>query len=64
MSTIMDHVASNQAAASLTRRPQWRALEQHFETLGSRHLRELFAQDSRRGERLNAEAVGLYLDYS
>jgi len=64
MSTITDHVASNQAAASLTRRPQWRALQDHLDTLGSRHLRDLFAQDASRGERLNVEAVGLYLDYS
>ena len=49
---------------SLTERPQWRALTEHREQIGRRHLRELFAADPSRGERLVAEAAGLYLDYS
>ena len=49
---------------SLTRRPQWHALQEHAGQLGRRHLRELFAADLERGERLHAEAAGLYLDYS
>src|SRR3984957_2604555 len=48
----------------LRQRPAWKALEQHHHEIGGRHLRELFAQDPRRGERLGAGAVGLYLDYS
>jgi glucose-6-phosphate isomerase len=48
----------------LTERPQWRALQQHFGQMERLHLRELFAQDPSRGERLAAEAAGLYLDYS
>jgi len=44
--------------------PAWKALEQHHREIGERHLRELFAEDPGRGERLAAEAVGLYLDYS
>jgi glucose-6-phosphate isomerase len=48
----------------LRQRPAWKALEQHFSEIGQRHLRELFAEDPGRGERLSAEAVGLYLDYS
>ena len=48
----------------LTARPQWHALQQHFAQIGTRHLRELFAADPRRGTSLTAEAVGLYLDYS
>jgi len=48
----------------LRRRPAWKALEQHYPEIGQRHLRELFAEDPGRGERLAAEAVGLYLDYS
>jgi glucose-6-phosphate isomerase len=48
----------------LTQRPAWRALQAHYETVRDVHLRTLFAQDPRRGERLAAEAVGLYLDYS
>ena len=48
----------------LRQRPAWKALEQHHHEIGGRHLRELFAEDPGRGERLAAEAVGLYLDYS
>jgi glucose-6-phosphate isomerase len=50
--------------ATLTRLPQWQALQQHFGVIGQRHLRELFAADPKRGETLVAEAVGLYVDYS
>src|SRR5438034_4156040 len=49
---------------SLTERPQWRALAEHRAQIERRHLRELFAADPSRGERLVAEAAGLYLDYS
>ena len=48
----------------LRERPSWKALEQHHAEIGARHLRELFAEDPGRGERLTAEAAGLYLDYS
>jgi glucose-6-phosphate isomerase len=48
----------------LTARPQWRALQRHFAQIEKLHLRELFAEDLSRGERLAAEAAGLYLDYS
>jgi len=51
-------------ALSLTERPQWRALLLHYLQIEPRHLRELFADDRDRGERLAAEAAGLYLDYS
>jgi glucose-6-phosphate isomerase len=47
-----------------TRRPAWQALAAHCQTLRKRHLRELFADDPKRGERLTAGAAGLYLDYS
>jgi glucose-6-phosphate isomerase len=49
---------------SLKSRPAWRALEAHYAKLRDVHLRELFAADPRRGERLSLEAVGLSLDYS
>ncbi|WP_248962148.1 glucose-6-phosphate isomerase [Sphaerisporangium perillae] len=45
-------------------RASWKALEQHHAEIGGRHLRELFAEDPGRGERMCAEAAGLYLDYS
>ncbi len=48
----------------LRQRPAWKALEQHHSEIAGRHLRELFAEDPGRGERLAAEAAGLYLDYS
>jgi glucose-6-phosphate isomerase len=44
--------------------PEWRALEAHHAQLAPLHLRELFARDPGRGERLVAEAAGLRLDYS
>jgi glucose-6-phosphate isomerase len=49
---------------SLVERPGWRALEKHFQAIQHVHLRELFADDPTRGERLTAEAAGIYLDYS
>ena len=45
-------------------RPAWKALEKHYDELRGKHLRELFADDAGRGERLVAEGAGLYLDYS
>lgn len=51
-------------AQSLTERPAWKALEEHYRAIKNLHLRQLFAEDSKRGERLTAEAAGIYLDYS
>src|SRR5580692_6314410 len=48
----------------LTQRPAWKSLESHYQKVRDLHLRQLFADDPKRGERLTAEAVGLYLDYS
>ncbi len=47
-----------------TQRPAWKALEEHYQKMRDVHLRTLFAQDSNRGERFTAEAIGIYLDYS
>jgi glucose-6-phosphate isomerase len=52
------------ATTPLRERPSWKALEQHHAEIGGRHLRDLFAEDPDRGERLTARAAGLYLDYS
>ncbi|HEX3443391.1 MAG TPA: hypothetical protein VHS80_01645, partial [Chthoniobacterales bacterium] len=49
---------------SITARSGWKALKSHYEKIRELHLRELFADDPKRGERLSTEAVGLYLDYS
>jgi glucose-6-phosphate isomerase len=51
-------------ATPLRERKAWQALERHHAEIAGRHLRELFAEDPGRGERLWAEAAGLYLDYS
>jgi glucose-6-phosphate isomerase len=48
----------------LRQRPAWKALEQHYAEISGLHLRQLFDEDPGRGERLTAEAAGLYLDYS
>ena len=48
----------------LKRRAAWKKLQAHFKTIGSRHMRELFAEDPDRGEQLTLEAAGIYLDYS
>ena len=50
---------------SPTARPAaWKALASHYETASKLHLRQLFADDPKRGQRMTLEAVGLYLDYS
>jgi glucose-6-phosphate isomerase len=54
----------NTGIAPLTQRPAWRALKSHHKKIADIHLRTLFADDPKRGERLTAEAVGLFLDYS
>jgi glucose-6-phosphate isomerase len=48
----------------LTRRPAWKALRAHHKAVRDLHLRDLFAADPTRGERLSTEAVGVFLDYS
>jgi len=48
----------------LRQRGAWRALESHHTEIAGRQLRDLFAEDPGRGERLSAQAEGLYLDYS
>jgi glucose-6-phosphate isomerase len=52
------------AVTPVTERKAWQALRRHHAEMAGRHLRELFAADPGRGERLTAEAAGLYLDYS
>jgi glucose-6-phosphate isomerase len=48
----------------LRERKAWQALERHYAEISGAHLRDLFAADPGRGERLTAEAAGVYLDYS
>ena len=49
---------------TLRQLPAWEALERHHSEIAGVHLRELFARDAERGERMTAEGAGLYLDYS
>ena len=48
----------------LTQRKAWKALAAHYQTAGQWHLRDLFRDDPKRGERMTVEADGLFLDYS
>jgi glucose-6-phosphate isomerase len=52
------------AVTPLPDRKAWQALKRHHAEVAGQHLRELFAADPGRGERMCAEAAGLYLDYS
>jgi glucose-6-phosphate isomerase len=52
------------AGAALTSLPAWGALKAHYLKTGPFNLRQLFASDAGRGERMNAEAAGIHLDYS
>jgi len=49
---------------SLTSRPAWQALAAHHQKIGDLHLRKLFADDPGRGERMTAEDLGIFFDYS
>ncbi|MEO9041521.1 MAG: glucose-6-phosphate isomerase [Rhodoferax sp.] len=59
----MNGVAST-ADLRLDERPAWKALAAHHQQVRDLHLRQIFADDPQRGERLVAEGAGLYLDYS
>jgi len=48
----------------LTDTPAWEALQNHYDKVRNLHLRQLFADDFSRGERMAVEAVGLYFDFS
>ena len=54
----------NPTIKPLTERQAWKALAAHHQNVRELHLRKLFADDPTRGERMTAEAVGVYLDYS
>ena len=51
-------------AKSLSKSQAWKALRDHFKEIQRVHLRDLFANDSDRGERMTTEALGIFLDYS
>jgi glucose-6-phosphate isomerase len=64
MSSTALTARSGAQAQLLTERPAWKALAGHYQTVRGLHLRQLFADDPQRGERLTAEVAGIYLDYS
>src|SRR5580693_9047282 len=56
--------AKTKAITPLTKRKAWKALGIHYKKIAKIHLRKLFADDPKRGERLTLEAAGIFLDYS
>jgi glucose-6-phosphate isomerase len=65
MSAHMERITKMPAKLTpLKNRPAWKALAAHYKQARAWHLRDLFAKDPKRGERLTAGAVGLHLDYS
>jgi glucose-6-phosphate isomerase len=64
MTTLSGSSATPVTLEPLTKRSAWKALEAHYEKIRGIHLREIFADDPKRGERMTAEAVGIFLDYS
>ena len=55
---------SEKPLTPLQSQPAWKALQEHYGKVHNSHLRQLFADDPQRGERLKLEALGLYFDYS
>lgn len=64
MAATAKAILKSPAVKPLTKRKAWAALKAHHKTVQSLHLRKLFDDDPKRGERFTAEALGIYLDYS
>ncbi|HEY6388161.1 MAG TPA: glucose-6-phosphate isomerase [Candidatus Acidoferrum sp.] len=64
MATGSTPVTKRQGTEPLTQRKAWKALQAHHTRVKELHLRQLFGDDPQRGERMTAEAAGLFLDYS
>ena len=64
MATQAGSRAPAEALRPLTGRAAWKALQDHYQKIRKLHLRDLFARDPRRGERMTAEGAGIFLDYS
>src|SRR6267154_758875 len=64
MATAVVSGTKGRGIAPLPKRKAWKALQSHFKKVRQLHLRKLFADDPERSERMTAEAVGLFLDYS
>ncbi|MFZ0745703.1 MAG: glucose-6-phosphate isomerase [Terracidiphilus sp.] len=64
MSTSATTIPEIQSVEPLTERKAWKALQAHYAQVRTAHLRDLFAADPSRGERMTVDAIGLFLDYS
>ena len=64
MPTSVTKIAQIEAQKSLTALKAWKVLKTHHRKIGTKHLRDLFAADPKRGRQMTLDAVGLFLDYS
>ena len=64
MATSVGTGTKSRRIEPLTKRKAWKTLQTHYAKVRDLHLRDLFADDPTRGERMTAEAAGLFLDYS
>jgi glucose-6-phosphate isomerase len=64
MSATANAILNSPAVNQLTNRKAWAALKAHYKTIHTLHLRKLFEDEPKRGEKFTAEALGIYLDYS
>ncbi len=64
MATDAEVPTNRQGLKPLTKRKVWKALKAHYKEIRDLHLRELFANDPKRGARMTVEGAGLFLDYS
>jgi glucose-6-phosphate isomerase len=62
--SVVNATTRAKAITPLTKRKAWKALGAHYKRISKLHLRKLFADDPKRGERLTLEAAGIFLDYS
>jgi glucose-6-phosphate isomerase len=58
------HAETTEVIESPAKQKAWKKLQAHYKKIKEVHLRQLFADDSQRGERMTAEAAGIFLDYS
>ena len=64
MAAHAERTTNSQGTEPLTERKGWKALGEHYKNVEKLHLRNLFADDPKRGDRLTLEAIGIFLDYS
>src|SRR5579862_8226741 len=64
MAAHAERTTNSQGTEPLTERKGWKALGEHYKNVEKLHLRNLFAADPKRGDRVTLEAIGIFLDYS